>query len=177
MYYVISDLINTYEKKIERAYASKLKDTNYKKNAQRYEYLLQFAHTMPLNFVVDCEKASSKNPDEPNAGSFVEIVVKYHYAHASEERGSKSAGTADIDYKNGRGVEIKFSLNGSCYNTPIANPMKIYLVNRDGVYVIEKKDVDDVIEEYGKSGHLPYTAWENARMLKTLSRLLGYNVD
>jgi hypothetical protein len=79
--------------------------------------------------------------------------------------------------KNGRGIEIKLSLNGSCYNTPIHQPMRIYLANRDGVYIIEKKDIDEVIATYGKSGHLPFTKYEGAKLHKTLSRALGYNVD
>jgi hypothetical protein len=178
MKFVNSDLIVTYTAKIDRAYASKLKNSNYKKEAQRYEFLLQFAKTLPLDFVIDCEIASSKNPDEPNAGSFTEIVTTYHYKHNPEiMEAAKSGGTADITMLNGRGIEIKLSLNGSCYNTPVHTPMRVYLINRDGVYIIEKKDIDEVIEAYGKSGHLPFTKWEGARLHKTLSRALGYNVD
>ena len=178
MKFIVNDLINTYTVKIDRAYASKLKDSNYKKIAQRYEYLLQFVKTLPLDFIVDCEIASRKNPDEPNAGSLLEIAMTYHYKHNPDLMElAKSGGTADITMANGRGIEIKLSLNGSCYNTPISEPMRIYLCNRDGVYIIEKNDIDEVIETYGKSGHLPFTEWEDARLHKTLSRALGYNVD
>lgn len=177
MKFVNSDLIVTYTAKIDRAYASKLKNSNYKKEAQRYEFLLQFAKTLPLDFIIDCEPASSKNPDEPNAGSFTEIVTTYHYNHNPEVmEAAKSGGTADITMLNGRGIEIKLSLNGSCYNTPVHTPMRVYLINRDGVYIIEKKNIDEVIEAYGKGGHLPFTGWEGARLHKTLSRALGYNV-
>lgn len=179
MKFIICDLIPMYERKIIETYATKFKgNSNYKKQAQRYEYLLQFAKTLPLDFIVDCEIASSKNADEPNAGSFLEIAVRYHYSHNPKVMEiAKSGGTADITMRNGNGIEIKLSLNGSCYNTPIHKPMRIYLANRDGIYIIEKKDIDDVIDTYGKSGYLPYTEYEGARLHKTLSRALGYNVD
>lgn len=178
MKFIVNELVNTYTIKIDKAYASKLKNTNYKKIAQRYEYLLQFVKTLPLDFIVDCEIASSKNPDEPNAGSLLEIAMTYHYKHNPELMElAKSGGTADITMRNGKGIEIKLSLNGSCYNTPINQPMRIYLCNRDGVYIIEKKDIDEVITTYGKSGHLPFTEYEGARLHKTLSKALGYNVE
>lgn len=178
MKFIVNDLIDLYTLKIDTLLVNKLRDSNYAKKIQRYEYLIQFVKTLPLDFVIDCEIASRKNPDEPNAGSLLEIVMTYHYKHNPDlMEFAKSGGTADITMRNGRGIEIKLSLNGSCYNTPISEPMRIYLCNRDGVYIIEKKDIDEVIECYGKSGHLPFTEYEGARLHKTLSRALGYNVE
>ena len=141
--------------------------------------MLQLLYTLPDNFIIDCEPASKDNPDEPNAGSLLEITMTYHYRHNTDlMEMSKSGGTADITMKNGRGIEIKLSLDGMTYNTPIHEPMKIYLANRDGVYIIEKKDIEYVIDTYGKSGHLPYRHHDDEKMKlhKGLTKALGYKI-
>jgi hypothetical protein len=177
MLFIAENLIEVYTDKIDRVNGTKLTNSNWKKQAQRYEYLRQFVRTLPEDFVIDCEYCSNKNNDEPNAGALLEIVMAYHYNKNPEAmEGTKSAGTFDLRMKNGRGIEIKLSLNGSCYNTPVTAPIRVYLANRDGVYIIEKSEINTVIEEYGKSGHLPYTAYETAKLHKGLSRALGYNV-
>lgn len=178
MLFIAKNLIEVYTEKISYVSGTKVKNTNYSKQIQRYEYLRQFVRTLPENFVIDCEYCSRKNSDEPNAGALLEIVMAYHYNKNPEVmEGTKSAGTFDLKMKNGRGIEVKLSLNGSCYNTPITTPVRVYLANRDGVYIIEKNEIDAVIEEYGKSGNLPYTAYKNAKLHKGLSRALGYNVE
>ena len=155
----------------------RITDTNYTKKRTRYAIMLQLLRTLPDDFIIDCECASNKNPDEPNAGSLIEIVVHYHYSkNPSLLEMAKSASMADIYMRNGRGIEVKLSLDGMTYNTRINNPMKIYLVNRDGVYIIEKKDIDYVISTYGHRGHLPYTHFDdNAMKLhKGLTKALGF---
>jgi hypothetical protein len=104
-----------------------------------------------------------------------------HYAYAKDPdimELAKSAGAADITMKNGRGIEIKLSLDGMTYNTPLHEPMRVYLANRDGVYIIEKKDIDYIIATYGKSGHLPYKHYndEKMRLHKGLTKALGYKI-
>ena len=56
--------------------------------------------------------------------------------------------------------------------------MRVYLANRDGVYIIEKKDIDYIISTYGKSGHLPYKHYDDAKMRlhKGLTKALGYKI-
>ena len=154
-------------------------NTNYTKKRTRYAMMLQLLRTLPDSFIIDCECASRDNPDEPNAGSLVEIVVHYHYSkNPSLFEMAKSASMADIYMKNGRGIEVKLSLDGMTYNTRINNPMRIYLVNRDGVYIIEKKDIEYIISTYGKQGHLPYTHFDDSAMKlhKGLTRALGFTV-
>lgn len=151
--------------------------TNYTKKRARYAMMLQLLKTLPDNFVIECECASKDNPDEPNAGSLIEIVVHYHFSkNPSLMEMCKSARMADIYTKNGIGIEVKLSLDGMTYNTRINNPMRIYLVNRDGVYIIEKKNIDYVISTYGKQGHLPYTHFddEKMRLHKGLTKALGF---
>ena len=152
-------------------------NSNYTKKRTRYTIMLQLLRTLPDNFIIDCEPASKDNPDEPNAGSLLEIATTFHYKHDSDLMElTKSGGTADITMKNGRGIEIKLSLDGMTYNTPIHEPMRVYLANRDGVYIIEKKDIDYIIETYGKSGHLPYKHCDDVKMKlhKGLTKALGY---
>lgn len=176
MKFIAINAKNTVLKKLEY-WDGRKTNSNYTKKACRYRMMLRFLSVLPDDFIIDCEPASSKNPDEPNAGSLLEIVVKYLYNKNPEVMElSKSAGTADINMRNGRGIEIKLSLDGMTYNTPIHTPMRVYLANRDGVYIIEKKDIQDVIDTYGKQGHLPYTECNDSRVRlhKTLSRALGY---
>ena len=154
-------------------------NSNYTKKRTRYAMMLQLLRTLPNDFVIDCEPASKDNPDEPNAGSLLEITTHYAYAKIPDLMElAKSGGTADITMKNGRGIEIKLSLDGMTYNTPIHEPMRVYLANRDGVYIIEKKDIDYIISTYGKSGHLPYKHYDDAKMRlhKGLTKALGYKI-
>ena len=67
-------------------------------------------------------------------------------------------------------VEIKLSVNGSCYNTPIKDKMLVYLVNRDGVFMVRKADIDTVAPK----GKLPYKEWEGAKRIKSLEKALGF---
>lgn len=154
-------------------------NSNYTKKRTRYTIMLQLLRTLPNDFIIDCEIASDKNADEPNAGSLLEIAMRYAYGKNPELMElAKSGGTSDITMKNGRGIEIKLSLDGMTYNTPIHEPMRIYLANRDGVYIIEKKDIDYIISTYGKSGHLPYKHCndEKMRLHKGLTKALGYKI-
>jgi hypothetical protein len=69
-------------------------------------------------------------------------------------------------------VEIKLSVNGSCYNTPIQEPMLVYLVNREGVFYIKKTD----IEEIAPKGKLPFKSCEGLTMIKSLTKKMGYEI-
>ena len=158
-------------------WSNRITCSNYTKKRTRYAMMLQLLKTLPNDFVIECECASKDNPDEPNAGSLIEIVVNYHYSkNPSLMELCKSSRMADLYMKNGRGIEVKLSLDGMTYNTKINNPMRIYLVNRDGVYIIEKKDIDYIISTYGKQGHLPYTHFDDSamRLHKGLTKALGF---
>ena len=177
MKFTAINLKNLYIAKYDFWTTQKTKNTNYAKKMTRYAMLLQFVSTLPDDFIIDCEIASAKNPDEPNAGSLLEIVMRYAYGKNPELMEiAKSGGTADITMKNGRGIEIKLSLDGMTYNTPISEPMRIYLANRDGIYIIEKNDINYIIDTYGKQGHLPYKHCNDAKMKlhKGLTKALGY---
>lgn len=179
MKYVAIDLKKLYVVKYNFWKTQKLVCSNYTKKMCRYAMLLQFINILPDDFVIDCESASKDNFDEPNAGSLLEIVMRYVYGKNPEIMElAKSGGTSDITMKNGRGIEIKLSLDGMTYNTPIHEPMRIYLANRDGVYIIEKKDIDYIILTYGKQGHLPYRHHDDEKMKlhKGLTKALGYTI-
>jgi hypothetical protein len=176
--YIVKDLMVVLQAKLAYWECRKT-NSNYTKKACRYRMMLQFLSVLPLDFVIECECASDDNPDEPNAGSLLEIAMHYHYEKDPElMQLAKSGGLMDIRMKNGRGIEIKLSLDGMTYNTRIREPMRIYLANRDGVYIIEKNDIEYIIQTYGKQGHLPYRHCDDPKMRlhKGLTKALGYKV-
>lgn len=163
----VKDVIQAYEFDIEMLRADK-KNSNRSKLIQRDELMLQFLHTLPLDLRLSCEGTPSDS-FKLNAGSLTEMIVKYHLSKEPIKEVEKSGGLYDAK----RGcidVEIKLSVNGSCYNTPIANPSLIYLVNRDGVFMVRKAD----IEEVAPKGKLPFKAHEKITLIKSLTKMLGY---
>ena len=166
----VKDIIQAYEFDIEMLKADK-KNTNRTKLIQRDALMLQFLHTVPENLRISCERTPTDEL-KLNAGSLTECIINYHLANADIKEVSKSGGL--FDAKRGCiDVEIKLSVNGSCYNTPIKTPSLIYLANRDGVFMVRKAD----IETLAPKGKLPYNKWEGAKMVKFLTKALGYEID
>ena len=166
----VSDAIQAYEFDIEMLQADK-KNSNRSKLIQLERLMLQFLHTLPLDLYLNCE-GTVTDAHKLNAGSLTELVVKYHLSKVPTKEVEKSGGLYDVK----RGcidVEVKLSVNGSCYNTPIAEPMLVYLVNRDGVFMIKKADIPTVAPK----GKLPFTAWEGATKIDWLSKRLGFDVE
>lgn len=165
----VIDVISAYEFDIEMLREDK-KNSNRTKLIQRNELMLQLLRTLPENMLLNCEGTPTDSL-KLNAGSLTELVVKYHLGKTDGKELEKSGGLYDVK----RGcidVEIKLSVNGSCYNTPIKDKMLIYLVNRDGVFMIRKADIDTVAPK----GKLPYKACEGITLIKSLSKALGYEV-
>lgn len=166
----VKEVIEAYEADIEYLRNDK-KNTNRTKLIQRNALMLQFLRTVPEDLRVSCEGTIS-NHYKLNAGSLTECIVNYHIAKADLKEVSKNGGM--FDAKRGCiDVEVKLSVNGSCYNTPIQRPTLIYLVNRDGVFMVRKAD----IETLAPKGKLPYNKWEGAKMVKFLTKALGYEID
>lgn len=166
----VIDVMEAYEFDIEMLRADK-KNSNRSKLIQRDELILQMLHTLPLDLLLNCEGTPSDSL-KLNAGSLVELIVKYHLAKDDTIKEiEKSGGLYDVK----RGcidVEIKLSVNGSCYNTPIKDKMLVYLVNRDGVFMIRKDDLD----ELAPKGKLPFKACEKMTLIKSLTKALGYEI-
>lgn len=163
----VIEVIDAYEFDIEMLRADK-KNTNRSKLIQRDELMLQILHTLPQDLYLSCEGTTTDGA-KLNAGSLVECAVKYHLAKTPLNEVEKSGGLYDTK----RGcidVEIKLSVNGSCYNTPIKDKMLVYLVNRDGVFMVRKADIDTVAPK----GKLPYKEWEGAKHIKSLEKALGF---
>jgi hypothetical protein len=173
----VATAISAYEFDIEMLRADK-KNSNRTKLIQRDALMLQFLRTMPADLVLGCEGTPYDN-EKPNAGSLAEIALRYHFANNEEVRAmEKSGGDADMRYKNGRGIEIKLSVNGSCYNTPVREIMTVYLINRDGVYIVPKTALEAMLEDSKK---LPQTAdkaleYEGVKLHKTLTKALGFTL-
>ena len=174
--FTVTDVIAAYTEDMTAVLENK-KDSNRTKKAQRDRIIIQMLNTLPADMLLSCE-GTAIDPAKLNAGSVAEIALRFHFAHCSEDTAimEKSGGVADMSYKNGRGVEIKLCLNGSCYNTPVARPMTVYLITPSGVFFIPKKPLEEMLEVSSK---LPYKEdvlleYEGVRKLKTLSKALGF---
>lgn len=164
----VIEVIEAYEFDIEMLKADK-KNSNRSKLIQRDELMLQFLHTVPENLYLSCEGTATDSA-KLNAGSLTECILNYHLAKEPCKEVAKSGGLYDTK----RGcidVEIKLSVNGSCYNTPIQDKMLVYLVNRDGVFMVRKADIDAVAPK----GKLPFKACEGLTMIKSLTKAMGFN--
>lgn len=166
----VYEVKQAYEFDIEMLTADK-KNSNRSKLIQRDRLMLQILDTLPDTLAISCEGTVSDSY-KLNAGSLTECAIKYHMAKGALNEVEKSGGRYDAK----RGcidVEIKLSVNGSCYNTPIKEKALIYLVNRDGVYMVKKDEIDEVAPK----GKLPYTEWEGAKKIVYLSKALGFDVE
>jgi len=168
----VYEVIEAYKADIEVLKEDKT-NTNRTKLIQRDLMMLQFLNTLPLNLILNCE-GTPIDPYKLNAGSLTEMIVKYHLNSHKDiiKEIDKSGGAYDV--KRGCiNVEIKLSLNGSCYNTKVREPMLVYLVNRDGVFMIRKNDLPNVTNA---RGILPYTANEYLKRIDSLTKALGYEI-
>lgn len=166
----VIEVIAAYEEDIEILREDK-KNSNRSKLIQRDMLMLQFLRTVPADMYISCE-GTFTGEAKLNAGSLTECILNYHMEGDPEVKTiSKSGGLYDAK----RGcvdVEIKLSVNGSCYNTPIQEPMLVYLVNREGVFYIKKSDLEAVAPK----GKLPFKSCEGLTMIKSLTKKMGYEI-
>lgn len=165
----VIEVIEAYEFDIEMLRADK-KNSNRSKLIQRDELMLQFLRTVPENLYLSCEGTATDSA-KLNAGSLTECILNYHLAKEPVKEVAKAGGLYDTK----RGcidVEIKLSINGSCYNSPIQDKMLVYLVNRDGVFMIKKANLDSVLNK----GKLPFKACEGLTIIKSLTEKMGYEI-
>lgn len=165
----VIEVIEAYEFDIEMLRADK-KNSNRSKLIQRDMLMLQFLNTVPKDLYLSCEGTATDGA-KLNAGSLTECILNYHLAKEPIKEVAKAGGLYDTK----RGcidVEIKLSVNGSCYNSPIQDKMLVYLVNRDGVFYIRKADIDTVAPK----GKLPFKACEGLTMIKSLTEKMGFEI-
>jgi hypothetical protein len=165
----VIEVIEAYEFDIEMLRADK-KNSNRSKLIQRDELMLQFLRTVPKDLYLSCEGTATDSA-KLNAGSLTECILNYHLAKEPIKEVAKAGGLYDTK----RGcidVEIKLSINGSCYNSPIQDKMLVYLVNRDGVFMIRKADIDNVLNK----GKLPFKACEGLTIIKSLTEKMGFEI-
>lgn len=147
------------------------KNSNRTKLIQRDELILQFLDTVPEDLRLSCE-GTRTDDYKLNAGSLTEMILRYHMSKEKPKEMEKSGGLYDAK----RGcidVEIKLSINGSCYNIPVQERALVYLVNRDGVYMIKA----DTVEAVTVKGKLPYKYTEGLVRIGYLSRAMGYDEE
>ena len=167
--FTVTEIIEAYEFDIEMLREDK-KNSNRSKLIQRDMLMLQFLNTVPKDLYLSCEGTATDGA-KLNAGSLTECILNYHLAKEPIKEVAKAGGLYDTK----RGcidVEIKLSVNGSCYNSPIQDKMLVYLVNRDGVFYIRKADIDTVAPK----GKLPFKACEGLTMIKSLTEKMGFEI-
>ena len=163
----VIEVIEAYEFDIEMLRADK-KNSNRSKLIQRDKLMLQFLATLPKDMTISAE-ATPTGYAKINAGSLTEIILDYHITKSEAKYLEKAGGRYDT--KRGCiGVEIKLSINGSCYNTPIKERALVYLVNRDGVFMIKADMVANVLN----GTKLPYKACEGLAKIDYLSKAMGF---
>lgn len=165
----VSEIKQAYEFDIEMLRQDK-KNSNRSKLIQRDKLMLQMLDTVPADLYISAEGTPTDSA-KINAGSLAECLLKYHMSKEKASAVEKSGGAYDAK----RGcvdVEIKLSINGSCYNTPVKDEMLVYLINRDGVFMIKKSEIASIIN---KKGILPHKEWDGAKHIKSLEKALGYN--
>lgn len=169
--FTVREIIDAYEFDVEMLRADK-KNSNRSKLIQRDNLMLQFLATLPEDMKISAEQTPTGFA-KINAGSLTEIILNYHISKDTNKTYLEKAG-GKYDTKRGCiGVEIKLSVNGSCYNTPIQERALVYLVNRDGVYMIKADTVAEVLN----NKKLPYTYTEGLTRIDYLSRAMGYEEE
>lgn len=166
--YNVEEVKQAYEFDIEMLKEDK-KNSNRSKLIQRDKLMLQFLETIPQNMKISIE-GTFTDECKINAGSLTEAILDYHI---NKGQGIKVLEKASGKYDSKRGcigVEIKLSINGSCYNSPVKERALVYLVNRDGVFMIKADDVEKVT----KNKKLPYTHTEGLTEIEYLSKALGF---
>lgn len=166
----IIEVIKAYEEDIEILREDK-KNSNRSKLIQRDELMLQFLRTVPADMYISCERTFTGEA-KLNAGSLTECILNYHIEGDPEVKTLQKSGGVFDARRGCIDVEIKLSVNGSCYNTPIKDEMLVYLVNRDGVFYIKKADIEAVAPK----GKLPFKSCEGLTMIKSLTKKMGYEV-
>lgn len=165
----VIEVIEAYEFDIEMLRADK-KNSNRSKLIQRDMLMLQFLRTVPKDLYLSCEGTVTDGA-KLNAGSLTECILNYHLTKEPVKEISKAGGSYDTK-KGCIDVEIKLSVNGSCYNTPIQNKTLVYLVNREGVFYVRKADIDTVAPK----GKLPFKACDGLTMIKSLTKAMGFEI-
>lgn len=167
--FTVNEIIEAYEFDIEMLKADK-KNSNRSKLIQRDNLMLQFLATLPKDMKISAE-ATPTGYAKINAGSLTEIILDYHITKSNAKYLEKASGKYDT--KRGCiGVEIKLSINGSCYNTPIKERSLVYLVNREGVFMIKADTVAEVLN----GTKLPFKAVEGLTRIDYLSKAMGFEI-
>jgi hypothetical protein len=151
-------------------------DSNRTKKAQRDRLMVQFLRTLPEEIGLACS-GTAIDPAKLNAGLLAEMVLAYHYnGKPSVKVLAPSGGLLDLVTAEGEEVEIKLSINGVCYNTPVARPSRVWLVNRDGVYSIPSEVVAimTATKKVLPQTHTAVTAFVGVERLDALSLALGF---
>lgn len=173
--FTVREVITAYLEDAEAVLECKT-DSNRTKKAQRDHLVVQMLRTLPEEMGLACS-GTAIDPAKLNAGLLAEMVLAYHYnGKPSAKVLAPSGGLLDLVTAEGEEVEIKLSINGVCYNTPVARPSRVWLVNRDGVYSIptEVVAIMTATKKVLPQTHTAVTAFVGVERLDALSLALGF---
>lgn len=148
--------------------------SNSAKQVSKMKTCLRFLDSIPESVsltVKPCNDRTCKRDFELfNAGDLVECIVKYHlHGRKWSEVYTAMPGREDTT----QGVisyEIKAGIESNSKPTPSQNANATILINRRGVFVIKKADLDEYVDD---AGRLPTNA-ECGKPIEWLMERLGY---
>lgn len=139
----------------------------------------QMLRTLPEGMGIACA-GTAIDPAKLNAGYLGEAILAYHYAGCPEATKViyPSGGTYDLFTREGEAIEVKVSISGSCFNTKMKRPARVWLINAEGVYDVPEATAW-LITMTRTAGKFPNThegimAYEGVTRLEALSVALGF---
>ena len=139
------------------------------------QYLLD---SLPDNVVLEIENCRGDNEIRDfalaNAGSVVECIVKAHLDRARNGEYTKAWQDDDADAVNGCiAWEVKASLEAHYLATPAKGNKATLLINRDGVSLIKKADVQSIVNGRGRLPARGVYGSRDGFMVRFLEQALG----
>ena len=162
-----------FKKEIER-----LTSLGKKKEIKKIELMLQMVDNANeiATFKVEGVKGNTNERTMINCGSLIECLVKHYQKNYIELW--KEFNDSKDDTKNGFiSYEIKASLPNA-RNTALRDEKTVLLVNATGVYLIKKSvSLEVEVDSQGRYyENMDYSQFEGVRLVKSLSRKLGFEV-
>jgi hypothetical protein len=178
----VKDLNALYANEVERVRynrANKIGNaSNNNAQIRKCEFVRYLLDSLPDEVVLEIENCRGDGDirtfDLANAGSVVECIVKAHLDRVNGGEYSKAWHDDDNDAMNGCiAWEVKASLESHFLATPAQGDKATLLVNRDGVSLIRKVEVLEVVNNRGRLPAAGTYGNRNNFMVKFLEQALG----
>ena len=183
-------VLNMKASEVQECYATemaRLQECNLRKIGNRSNnnggihkcaYMLYLLDSVPAETVLTVENCRGDMDIRDfyltNAGSIVECLVKAILDHSEKTEYAKAWLSADSDAVNGcMEWEVKASLDSHYKATPATGNRVTVLINRSGVSVIRKADVQACVDSHGRLPATGLFGKRNNFMVRFLENALG----